>query len=224
MMDVSLDTDIVIHLYSSRKEDLIFRSFEKVYMHEFLYTRELKVKSPKLFIQFSSDIAAGKVTIIKNTDLTQFGIRRLYDSYLKEYRDLFDQGEMHAVALAKTLGLAAFISDDTKEFGPHDLLVKESVEEVIPFAFYELLFLEYLHKNLGPENIHREFAQIVHNMSYPMDFKQRMNRTVKRFSSKFGTRRDWDWICQYCQSSGIDYLMKMRQLKRYLDQLDDQRV
>lgn len=57
---------------------------------------------------------------------------------------IFDKGELQAVALAKAMGIAAFLSDDTKDFGTYQFLVKEIIESVIPFAFYELLFIKFL--------------------------------------------------------------------------------
>ena len=41
-MDVSLDTDITIHLYNAGKEELLYKYFDKCYMHEFIIERELK--------------------------------------------------------------------------------------------------------------------------------------------------------------------------------------
>lgn len=35
-MDVSLDTDITIHLYDAGKEEVLFKYFDKCYMHEFI--------------------------------------------------------------------------------------------------------------------------------------------------------------------------------------------
>lgn len=39
-MDVSLDTDITIHLYQADREELLFKYFDKLYMHEFILERE----------------------------------------------------------------------------------------------------------------------------------------------------------------------------------------
>lgn len=143
-MKASIDTDVVIHLYLSDKQDLFFKVFDKLYMHEFLYEKELKIKSQSVYEKFSADVSEGKATIIKNKDLLEMGVKGLFEDYLRDYKYLFDRGELYAVSLAKAMGLIAFVSDDTKELGPHDTLVKELIEDVIPFAFYELLFLRYL--------------------------------------------------------------------------------
>jgi hypothetical protein len=129
---------------------------------------------------------------------------------------------MYAVALAKAMGLVAFLSDDTKSFGPHEILVDESIEDVIPFAFYELLFLKYLSGNLTLEELSQVFEEINYKSMnrHPMNFKQRMLRTVRRFSSRSGTTRDYDWIYAYCKKNNIQYKSKMISLKEYLSQIE----
>ena len=50
-MNVSLDTDITIHLYSAGSEYLLYKYFDKLYVHEFILEREIyavseEVKNP----------------------------------------------------------------------------------------------------------------------------------------------------------------------------------
>ncbi len=110
---------------------------------------------------------------------------------------------------------------NTKEFGPHETLVKELIEDVIPFAFYELLFLRYLSGEFTAEEMNREFNEITSKSmnGRPMNFRSRMLRTVRRFSYKSGTKRDCDWIHSYCKSNSINYKRKMIGLKQYLSQI-----
>lgn len=44
-MDASLDTDIVIHLYKSGKKELLYSSFDKLYIYDFLLEKEMQRKS-----------------------------------------------------------------------------------------------------------------------------------------------------------------------------------
>lgn len=217
-MKASLDTDIVIHLYSSEKKELFFKSFEELYMHEYLYEEELKRKSLTTFKAFSSDVEEGKISIIKNKDLIEMEIKGLFEGYKRDYQYLFDSGELYSVCLAKSMGLFAFVSDDTKEFGPHETLVKELIKDVMPFSFYELLFLEFLAGDLTAVQMHKEFEIVTsRSMSkFPMKFKSRMFTTVRRFSSKNGTERDYEWIQDYCRKKSISYNVKMMELKAYL--------
>ena len=220
-MNVSLDTDIVIHLYSSGKQGLIFDFFDEIYMHNFLYEKELKRKSAAVYRSFTSDIEAGKVKIIKNKDLVDMGIKGLFEGYQRDNDYLFDMGELYAISLAKAMGLIAFISNDTKEFGPHETLVKELIHDVIPFAFYELLFLKYIGSEIDVEKMHQEFEEVSTKSmgEYPMNFRSRMLTVVRRFSSKNGTKRDYNWICEYCRHKDSNYKTKMIELKEYLSKL-----
>ena len=119
------------------------------------------------------------------------------------------------------MGIAAFISNDTKEFGPHDTLVRGLIEDVIPFAFYELLFLKYIETDQTPEDLHKEFEKITLNSmpKRPMNFRGRMLTTVRRFSNRHGTKRDIMWINRFCNSRNVDYKSKMMELKRLLNTL-----
>ncbi len=221
-MNVSLDTDIVIHLYLSEKEGLIFDFFDEIYMHEYLYEKELKRKSQRVYDRLTNDIEIGKIKIITNKDLCDMSIVSLFERYKRQNEYLFDMGELYGVSLAKAMGLVAFISDDTKDFGPHETLVKELIEDVIPFAFYELLFLKYLQSEMDLDGIHEEFKEIVAKSmgKYPMTFRSRMLRVTRRFSVKFGTARDIMWLCEYCTKKQIDYRSKMVLLKKYISKLE----
>lgn len=220
-MDASLDTDIVIHLYKSNKRDLLFSFCDKLYMHEYLLENELKKKSYLVYEQFMIDIQKGNINIIANSDLIEMGIKGLFDRYKEENDLLFDTGELYAVALAKAMGVAAFLSDDTKKFGPHDTLVRELIENVMPFAFYELLFLNYIGTDQTPEDLHKEFEEVTSSsmQANPMNFRSRMLTTVRRFSNKYGTKRDIMWINEFCNNRNINYKNKMLELKEFLETL-----
>ena len=128
-MEASLDTDVIIHLYLSGQESLLLSFFDHLYVHEYLLENELKKKSRAVYDQVLIDVSKGRIKVIQNKELTDMGIRMLFDAFLQEYEILFDSGELHAIALAKAFGIAALVTDDTKEFGPHDLLVRELIQE-----------------------------------------------------------------------------------------------
>lgn len=220
-MDASLDTDIVIHLYKSNKRDLLFSFCDKLYMHEYLLENELKKRSYSVYEEFLIDIKDGYINIISDSCLVQLGVKGLFDRYKEDYNYLFDTGELHAVALAKAMGIAAFLSDDTKDFGPHETLVRGLIEDVIPFAFYELLFLRYIETDMSPKDLYKEFEEVTSESmaEYPMNFRSRMLRTVKRFSNKFGIERDKKWINDFCTNKNIYYNNKMKELKAFLKTL-----
>ncbi len=85
-MNASLDTDIVIHLYGSGKEGLIFHFFDQLYMHAYLYEQELKIKSVPVFQRVSADVESGRIKIISSIDLSNMGIQGLFERYKKRLR------------------------------------------------------------------------------------------------------------------------------------------
>ena len=217
-MDASLDTDIVIHLYKSEKKELLYSSFDKVYIYDFLLEKEMKRKSTSVYEEFKKDVEAGIVKVITNKDLIDMGIKKLFEDYKENNKYLFDQGELQAVALAKAMGIAAFVSDDTKDFGPHQSLVKELIEGVIPFAFYELLFLKYLSSEITLQELDRSFEQVNQSSmsQFPMSFIRKLSEVLKRFSAKYITERDKKWILEYCDKREINLNDKMLKLRDYL--------
>lgn len=220
-MDASLDTDIVIHLYKSGKKELLYSSFDKLYIYDFLLDKEMQRKSISVYDEFKKDVEAGIVKVITNKDLIDMGIKRLFEDYKESNQYLFDQGELQAVALAKAMGIAAFVSDDTKDFGPHQSLVKELIEGVIPFAFYELLFIKFLNSEITLEELHSSFEQVNESSmsKFPMSFKRKLSEVLKRFSAKYVTNRDKKWISEYCDERYINLNNKMVKLRGYLREM-----
>lgn len=217
-MDASLDTDIVIHLYKSGKKELLYSSFDKLYIYDFLLEKEMQRKSISVYEEFKKDVEAGIVRVITNKDLIDMGIKGLFEEYKESNQYLFDQGELQAVALAKAMGIAAFVSDDTKDFGPHQSLVKELIEGVIPFAFYELLFIKFLNSEITIKELHSSFQQVNESSmaEFPMSFKRKLSEVLKRFSAKYVTERDKEWISDYCDKRDINLNDKMVKLRDYL--------
>lgn len=220
MMNASLDTDVVIHLYKSDKKELLFSTFSELYIYEYLLEVEMKNKSMKVYEEFKKDIEEDRVTLVTKADLIDMGISGLFEEYKEDYKYLFDMGELHAIALAKAMGIIAFVSDDTKNQGPHETLVKGLIEGVIPFAFYELLFLKYLVSKITLEEMLHDFQEVNStSMEHPMNFKVKISLTVKRFSRKYGTERDNNWLIEFCDKRGINLNEKMRKLKLFLESI-----
>lgn len=206
-MDASLDTDIIIHLYTSGQQNLLHDFFDHLHIHEYLLNSELKKVAPLVYAQVVKDISQGQIAVVTTKDLIELGVKGLYESYLREYEYLFDSGELHAIALAKTLGLAALVSDDTKEFGPHDLLLRELIKDVIPLSFYELLFLRFLKLPMSVNELKTLFALINEKgmSTRPLGFENRFKRTLRRFDTRSGSDRDINWMGTFCKENEIRY-------------------
>lgn len=217
-MDVSLDTDIIIHLYDAGKEELIYKYFDKCYIHEFVLEREIKNKSTTVYNKIIKEIEAGKIIKVTQRYLIEIEMKKQFEDKVYELQTLFDFGETNAVALASVLGIAALVTDDTKEQGPHDTLVKEYVEDIIPFSFYELLYLDYLQSG-DYDNFKNDFDEInkAAYPQYPMDFLSRIKRVVRRFG-KYGSERDKNWMIDFCNEKNIDYRSAMQKLKTCLQE------
>lgn len=216
-MDVSLDADITIHLYDAGKEELLTKYFDKLYIHEFILEREIKNKSAAAYQKISKEIHSHKIIKVTQQYLIDLGMKKIFENQLYDVKTLFDFGEANAVALASTLGIAALATDDTKPFGPHETLIKEYVENIIPFTFYELLYLEYLQSNDAFDKFKHDYETINNTAypKYPMNFISRTKRIVRRFSNR-GTKRDITWMNTFCKIHSIDYKKKMQLLFLHL--------
>ncbi len=66
--------------------------------------------------------------------------------------------------------------------------------------------------------LHNEFEIIIKASmkNYPMSFRSKILRTVRRFSYRFGTNRDFEWINDYCEAHKIDNAVKIYKMKWYL--------
>lgn len=221
MMKASLDTDIVIHLYKSGKKDLLFSCFDELFIYEYLFETEMKTKSAEVYEEFKEDIKSGRIRLITNADLIEMGIKGLFEEYKESNKYLFDIGELQAIALAKAMGIVAFVSDDTKDYGPHQTLVKELIEGVMPFAFYELLLLKYLDSEISLQEMLNSFEDVnaASMSSHPMNFQTKILLTVRRFSRKYGSKRDNDWLESYCKEKNIDLIKKMQLLKIFVQSI-----
>jgi len=146
------------------------------------------------------------------------GIKALFDEQYRDFKILFagDRGEAYAVALASVIGIEAFISDDTKDGGPHETLVKELIDDVVPFTFYELLFLKYLRSDINCEEFKEEFDKISATMSKPMEFKSRINRVLKRYHKERSSDRDYYWLQDFCEEHNVDLRSRLVELVTFV--------
>ena len=222
-MDVSLDTDITIHLYNAGKENLLFGYFDTLYIHEFILEREIKNKSLEIYKKIKQEIEKGKIINVTQRYLIDIGMKTIFEKQLWDIKELFDFGEANAVALATTLGISALVTDDTKPFGPHETLLNEIIEDVMPFAFYELLYLEYLKSDDAFDEFVTSYDKI-NMLAYPkrpMSFLSRIKRVISRFSNKRGVKRDVKWMMEFCERNAIIYKDKMQILYSHLKKYEE---
>jgi hypothetical protein len=63
-MDASLDTDVIIHLYTCEHQNLIFSSFDHLLYYEYLLERELKKKSRAIYDHLICDMTSNKIKVV----------------------------------------------------------------------------------------------------------------------------------------------------------------
>ncbi len=220
-MDVSVDTNVLIHLYKAQSKELLFSSFDKVYAYEYIIDTELSNNDKNVYCQVEKDIDNGKIIKVTNGFLVDKGIKELFEENYREFKILFagDRGEAYGIALACAIGIEAFVSDDTKYGGPVETLVKQLIDDVIPFTFYELLFMKYLKSDIDCNMFNTEFDKISGTMSNPMKFRMKINWILNRYHKDRGTQRDVGWLSDFCNEYNIDLRHKIADLVTYLKKL-----
>lgn len=149
-MNASLDTNVIIHLYKVNLQNMLFDRFEKLFVYDFIRSHEMVNHAGTEIIElFDADVETGKIELISDYYFRKIGMYPVFQRHVNEHKILFensDLGEVYAIAMAKTLGCICLVTDDIKERGPHYTLMRILDSDVMPFAFFELLILDYLKK------------------------------------------------------------------------------
>ena len=219
-MDASLDTNVIIHLYNADFQDLLFNRFEKLKVYEFIRTQELKKHAgPEVLEIFDKDVESGKIELVTDAYLREIGMFNIFLAHVKDTRILFegsDIGEVYAISMAKTLGCISLVTDDIKERGPHYTLMRIPDSDVMPFAFYELLFLDYLEEHLTEQKLLEYFNRICDLSKLKMDSKSKLKSFIKRFWSDPYTESEKEWMKSFCEENGINAKTRIRKLSDFL--------
>ena len=84
-MKASLDTNIILHLYRTNHQSLLFEMFdEEIYIDEFIYNIELQNHGKDILPILAQDIASKRITVIGESSLKSLGIWNLYKENLEE--------------------------------------------------------------------------------------------------------------------------------------------
>lgn len=222
-MDVSVDTNVFIHLYESGYKEILFSSFDSIYAYEYIIEVELKNVDPITYQKVIDDINDGKIELITKEKLLEKGINDFFLKKYREYEILFagDAGEAYAIAMAGVLGCEAFVSNDIKSGGPHETLLKEFIEDILPFAYYELLHLKFLIGEISCMEFKDIFDKIAKTMSNPMKFESKIKAVLRRFSPKYATDRDLEWIRDFCYNHNVNLKAKVLEIKDFMDSQDN---
>lgn len=219
-MDASLDTNVIIHLYNANLQDVLFSRFEKLKVYEFIRNQELKKHAePKILDKFDKDIESGKIELITDAYLREIGMHNIFQKHVRDIRILFDGGdlgEVYAISMAKTLGCMSLVTDDIKERGPHYTLMRIEDSDVMPFAFYELLFLEFLEQRLTEGELLERFDKTCNFSDLTIDCTSKLKIFIRRFWSNPYTESERKWMKCFCKDNEIDAKRRIHQLSSFL--------
>lgn len=219
-MDASLDTNVILHLYKANLQTVLFNRFRKLKVYEFIRNHEMENHAtPEIRELFDRDVEAGKIELITDAYLKEIGMYNVFQQHVKDLRILFegsDLGEVYAISLAKTLGCVSLVTDDIKPRGPHYTLMRIPDSDVMPFAFYELLFLDYLEKRLTEEELVNHFNKISDLSELDMDCSSKLKVFIRRFWHDPYSESEKEWMKSFCTVNGINAKERIANLSTYL--------
>jgi len=220
-MDASLDTNVIIHLYRAGFQHVLFNRFEKLFAYEFIRTKELATHAgPDILELFDKDVESKKIELVTNEFLRNIGMLSIFQSHVNDLRILYDGGdlgEVYAISVAKTLGCISLVTDDIKERGPHYTLMRNPDSEVMPFAFYELLFLDYLEQKINNEEILECFTLINNLSDLSWDCSSKLKSFIRRFWSSPYSDGEKEWMKAFCSERQINAKSRLQELRVFLE-------
>ncbi len=210
-MRASLDTNIILHIYRAKKQDILFSVFDDgCCLHEFLYQIELANHGADIIESVNRDIQAGLIKVYSDSDLTRAGISSLFRTTFNEYKLLYlsqDVGEVYAMSLAITLGISALVTDDIKLGGPYRTLLQETDYHqgvARPFNFADMIILEYLFCGVSAEKARADFDAINSASEMNWSLKSHIRRFVRRFFDAEYSTLDKEWLESMTKKLGAD--------------------
>ena len=221
-MEASLDTNVIIHLYKANLQGILFNRFEKLKVYEFIRTHEMENHAdPETIAEFDRDVELGKFELITDNCLRSIGMYNVFQQHVKDIRILFDGGdlgEVYAISMAKTLGCISLVTDDIKERGPHYTLMRIPDSDVMPLAFYEILFLDFLEQRITEKDVVECFNTICDLSGLEMNCKSKLKLFIKRFWNDPFSESEKMWMKAFCEANGINAKVRLLVLSRFINE------
>lgn len=219
-MEASLDTNVIIHLYKANLQTVLFNRFQKLKVYEFIRNHEMANHAAHEIIElFDQDVATGKIELVTDQYLKNIGMYQVFLQHVKDHRILFDGGdlgEVYAIAMAKTLGCICLVTDDIKERGPHYTLMRIPDSEVIPFAFFEILFLDFLEGKMSERDLVDAFTSVCATSGLVWNIQSKLKGFIKRFWKDPHNESEKVWMSGFCIDKGINAKARIQELLNYL--------
>lgn len=96
-------------------------------------------------------------------------------------------------------GCVSLVTDDIKERGPHYKLMKIPDSDVMPFAFYELLFLDYLQNKITEAELVTCSNKICDVSDLGMNCKSKLKAFMRRFWQSPYSDSAREWMEDFCE-------------------------
>ena len=219
-MEASLDTNVIIHLYKANLQVVLFNRFKKLRVYEFIRNHEMENHAgPDVIAAFDKDVELGQIELITDSYLRSIGMYNVFQQHVKEIRILFDGGdlgEVYAISMAKTLGCISLVTDDIKERGPHYTLMRIPDSDVMPLAFYEILFLDFLEERITEKEVVDRFNTICDVSYLSMNCKSKLILFIKRFWNDPYSESEKMWMKSFCDTEGINAKARLQKLSIFL--------
>ncbi len=219
-MKASLDTNVLIHLYSADKQSLLFDFFEDgVLMYEQIRNVELNNHGQVVLADIDKDIAEGKIHVYTDIELKTLGVFTMFKERVKETKILYnsgDMGEVYAIALAQTIGAMSLVTDDTKVGGPYMSLLHFDDDGVMPFNFADIVILSYIAEKFDVGESVDIFNSINETSKLNWSYLSQVKKFIKRFWKEPYQQSEKQWIVRYCEKYGVDLVKKIKELVKVL--------
>lgn len=219
-MEASLDTNVIIHLQNANYQPILFNRFERLKVYEFIRYHDMENHATKEVIDlFDKDVELGRIEMITNDYLKSIGMYNVFKEHVSDIRILYDGGdlgEVYAIAMAKTLGCITLVTDDIKEYGPHYTLMRIPDSDVMPFAFYEILLLDYLEGIISETDLENQFNIICSLSDLNMNFSSKLKAFIRRFWISPYSKSEKQWMISFCNENNINAKQKIQNINMYL--------
>lgn len=224
MMDASLDTNVIIHLYKANLQGVLFNRFNGLFAYDFIRNQELESHADhEILSKFDKDVELGKIHIITERELRDKKIFGIFEAHVYKQRILYDSsdlGEVYAISLAKTLGCISLVTDDIKIRGPHYTLMRIPDSDVMPFAFHELLILDYLEGILGKKKFLECFRKINEASGLNWNAKSKLRSFIMRFWTDPFSIKEREWMRGFCDDRKLEAKTRLYELSKYIAAFD----
>jgi len=215
----SLDTNVIIHFYKARLQDILFDFFDEgVFIYEQIRNIELENHGQEILDKVDSDIASGKIELYTDQRLKELQVYKIFENNVLENRNLYgsgDLGEVYAISLAQTIGAYSLVTDDTKQGGPYMSLLQFD-DDIMPFTFADVLILRYLVGNVDEHQTVTDFNLINNSSNLNWSFKGQVTKFIKRFLKDPYRSEDTEWIRNLAATKGFSIKEKLAALSKLL--------